>query len=68
MSKTKNWLMDMEEEFYDLSNKVIGECESYQEFAVKMSKHKDLMLGLYDENEIYDILSECWNEKWSKYL
>ena len=30
MSKTKNWLMDMEEEFYSIADETAGECETYK--------------------------------------
>jgi len=67
MSKTKTWLMDMEEQYYDIAEKCIGECECFDEFADKMNKHTNLMIGLYDMMEIEDIQREMWQEKWSEY-
>ena len=67
MSKTKNWLMDLEEQFYDIAEKAIGECETESEFADKMDAHNDLMTGLYSLDEYNEIVSEMWNEKWSEY-
>jgi len=67
MSKTKNWLMDMEEEFYSIANDKIGGCECFDEFATAMSEHKELMIGLYSEQEIFELLAEAWTEKWSEY-
>ena len=67
MSKTKNWLMDMEEEFYGIASKAIGGCESFDEFATAMAEHKELMIGLYTQEEIFEILAEAWQEKWSEY-
>ena len=68
MSKTKNWLMDMEDEYYTIAEKVIGECECYEEFYATMQEHKNLMTALYSDDEIDDVLSEIWYEKWSKYV
>ena len=67
MSKTKNWLMDMEEEFYTIAEKKIGDCETESEFADKMDAHNDLMTGLYSLDEYNEIVSEMWQEFWSKY-
>jgi len=67
MSKTKNWLMDMEEQFYDIADKAIGGCEHIDEFKATMQKHNGLMTGLYSDDEIDDVLCEMWHEKWSKY-
>ena len=67
MSKTKNWLMDMEEKFYAIAEKTIGECETEYEFWDKMNGHNDLMIGLYSVDEYNEIVSEMWNEFWSKY-
>jgi hypothetical protein len=68
MSKTKNWLMDMEEEFYITADTVIGECETVAEFTEKMDAHKDkFMWTLDDENDFGFLCSEMWAEKWSKY-
>lgn len=67
MSKTKNWLMDMEEEFYAIADKTVGECEAFNEFVVRMKPHYPKMYAFYNEMEIEEHLEEAWNEKWSKY-
>lgn len=67
MSKTKSWLMDMEEEFYAIADNTAGECETYNEFVVRMKPHYPKMYAFYNEEEIEEHLSEAWNEKWSKY-
>ena len=67
MSKTKSWLMDMEEEFYTIGEREISGCETEGEFAAIMGGHSDLMTGLYDQMEIDEIISEMWQEFWAKY-
>jgi hypothetical protein len=67
MSKTKNWLMDMEEQFYDIANAKIGECETESEFNTAMEEHSDLMTGLYNLDEYNEIVGEMWYEHTSKY-
>lgn len=66
--KMKNWLMEMEEQYYDIAEKCIGSCEHISEFMESMSKHSELMTGLYTHDEIDDILHEMWEEKWSEYV
>lgn len=69
MSKTKNWLMDQEEEFYDIANKVIGECEHLDEFVAKMQHHADKIEWTLDVHERFeDLCGDLWGEYWSKYL
>ena len=68
MSKTKNWIMDMEEQYYDIAEKKIGECEVYDEFVMSMGEHIDLMIPQYDTMEIDDILGEMWYEYTHKFL
>lgn len=67
MGKTKAWLMDMEEEFYAIANDTAGECESYNEFVIRMKPHFPKMYAFYNEMEIEENLEEAWNEKWSEY-
>ena len=67
MSKTKSWLMDMEEEFYAIADNTAGECGTYNVFVVRMKPHYPKMYAFYNEEEIEEHLSEASNEKWSKY-
>ena len=71
MSKTKNWLMDLEEEFYTIADKVIGDCEHIDEFKGAMAQHEDKVSWTFDpataDEEYDDLLCDMWNEKWSKY-
>lgn len=68
MSKTKNWLMDMEEEFYAIADREIGSCENLGEFKDIMAEHKDKIAWTLEDGEDFDfMLGEMWHEKWSKY-
>ena len=49
MSKTKNWLMDMEEEFYAIADNIVVECEAFNEFVVRMKPHYPKMYAFYNE-------------------
>jgi hypothetical protein len=55
------------DKFWNIADKTIGECESFQEFANKMIEHNDLLEGSDEVNDIEDILYEAWQEKPSKY-
>jgi len=68
MSKTKNWLMDQEEEFYTIADKEIKGCEDISEFKTAMEPHFDKVSWNMDyPSEVEDLLGEMWNEFWSKY-
>jgi len=69
MSKTKNWLMDQEEEFYNIADKVIGECEVLAEFVDRMQPHADKVEWTMDVHERFeDLCGDLWHEYWSKYI
>jgi len=71
MSKTKNWLMDQEEEFYSIADGVIGECEELGEFVTKMQHHSDKVEWTLDQEvgeRFEDLCGDLWSEYWSKYL
>lgn len=68
MSKTKNWIMDMEDQYYEIAEKEIAGCEHPSEFVAAMAKHQDLLIPQYDAMEIEDILGEMWWEHTHKYL
>ena len=54
-------------EFWDIAEKTIGECETLQEFTDKMVKHGDLLSGSSESDYIEDSLYDAWQEKQSKY-
>lgn len=70
MSKTKNWLMEQEDNFYNIADKEIGGCENLGEFKDIMAEHADKVEWTLDTEagETFDDLLEIlWSEKWSKY-
>ena len=54
-------------EFWDIAEKTIGECETLQEFTDKMVKHGDLLSGSSESDYVEDGLYDAWQEKQSKY-
>ena len=70
MSKTKDWLMDMEENFWSEANEVIGGCECVSEFVETMMKSPNVggAFALSSADELESELSEWWDEFWSQYL
>ena len=54
-------------EFYDIAEKTVGECEHVDEFKSKMQGYENLLCGSSDEEHIDDLYSELWDEFWSKY-
>ena len=67
MSKTKNWLMDLEEQFWSDAEDIMKESESFGE-ALGTIREKLTYPPLHEDNdEIEEILSEQWNELWSQY-
>lgn len=63
-----SYIMDREEEFWNIADDKIGECEHFSEFVSKMADHKNLLQGTGDEDHFEDALAVAWEEKWSKYL
>ena len=66
MGKMKAWMMDREEQFNDKISEIIGECETWHEFASRMESHMHLMDHI-PLTDLMDILAEDWNEYWSKH-
>ena len=58
MSRTKNYLMEQEELFWDTANEVIGGCEHLSEFIETMVKDKRAQAVA---------MLHGWDEFWSKY-
>lgn len=66
MSKTTDWILDMEQEYYELSANIVSDCETMSEFVSRMSAHKDLVAWKHNK-DLDEELHEMWNEFWSKY-
>ena len=70
MSKTKNWIMDIEEKLWDNVAKEIPNCEHETEAQAKAIKLADEtgLLGNYIEVEqLEEAVNEMWNEFWAKF-
>ena len=70
MSKTKDWLMDMEENFWSEANEEIGGCECVSEFVDTMMKSPNVggAFALSSAEELESELNDCWNDFWSNYM
>ena len=66
MGRVKAWMMDLEEKFQNEAANIIGECETWQEFASRMASHMHLMDHV-PLSDLMDILAEDWNEYWSEH-
>lgn len=70
MSRTKNWIMDIEEKLWDDVAKEIPNCEHETEAQAKAIKLADEtgLLGNYIEVEqLEEAVNEMWQEFWAKF-
>ena len=67
MGKVKAWAMQLEENFWDKANTIIGGCEHFGEFVEGMKPYRD-WLGTHDKNEYAERLVDAWHDYWSKYI
>ena len=67
MGKVKAMCMDNEEMFFEAASDVILECESFQEWVDLMKPQMDLVVHM-DKDDVFNSLSEIWNEYWSYYV
>jgi len=65
MSKTGNWVLELEEEFYDKCCHIVSDCEHMEEFVSKMSAHYDLVKHFSDD-DITEIVNSVWNDYWEE--
>ena len=69
MSKTKAWIMDLQEEFEDKVADIVKESEHVADAyadAIKLNKEKNYVN--YSDMEIEELVDEMWSEQWSNYL
>jgi len=64
MSRTTDWILSMEAEYFDKCDNAIKESESYGEFIHAMNPHRGLVAWINDE-DLNEDLHELWNEFWS---
>jgi hypothetical protein len=62
-----DWSIQLEEDFWDTANKVIGGCEYLGQFMQEMEPHRD-WLGTHSNQEYADMLREAWDNYWSDKL
>ena len=58
-----NWILDVEEKFWDHAQKIIGDCESHKEFKELMFKFDTRFLKPY--NSLSLELDMFWDEFWT---
>ena len=64
-----SWILDRVDEFYDLAQKKISECENLNEFVFAMKPHEHMLLGSSELEYVQeDGYSEMWNDFWSDYV
>ena len=66
MGRVSDMVIGLEELWYEKADYWAGSCEHFAEFQYQMAVHRDKMTH-YTDQEYDEILSEAWQEKWSKY-
>ena len=64
VSKMSDWSIQLEDDFWDVANKVIGGCEYLGQFMQEMEPYRD-WLGTRNNAEYADTLREAWSDYWS---
>lgn len=68
MSKTKAWIMDLQEEFEDKVADIVKESENVAEaYASSVKLNNDQHLVNWDNSEIECLVDDMWSEQWSNY-
>ena len=65
MSKTGNWVLELEEEFYDKCAAAILDCDHIEEFRKRMTQYHDLVKHFSDD-DIDEIVDSTWNDYWEE--
>ena len=66
MSRVSDMTLEFEEKYFTFCEQTVSECESIQEFRLRMHEHFNLVIHK-DQEEIDEIVTDTWNEFWSKY-
>ena len=61
-----NYVMSLEDQFFDAAAEVVMECEDFEQFYDLMRPQLDLVKHM-DVHETVNILNGIWNEYWSYY-
>ena len=68
MGRVKADCMDMEDKYVGLSIDNVSDCHHIEEYLKKMSNYSYIIDWREDWEEwSHEILTENWNEYWSKY-
>lgn len=68
MSKTKAWIMDLQEEFEDKVADIVKESDTVAEaYATAVKLNNDQHLVNWDNMEIECLVDDMWGEYWSAY-
>ena len=64
-----SWILDRVDEFYEVAQKTISSCESFEEFQTEMKEHEGLLQGSFELEYLYNDngYSELWNDYWSNF-
>ena len=65
MSKTGNWVLSLEEEFYDKCADTVLDCEHIEEYRMRMTQHHALVKH-FSNDEINEIVNSVWNDYWEE--
>lgn len=66
MGKVKSWVMDCEEQFYDIVADAVKQAEHVTEAYTVANANKDLVVH-WGPGEIEECVDEMWHDFWSKY-
>jgi len=64
MGRLKNHLIGLEDEFWNIAQKTVSECEQVEDFVSEMSEHSHLVPLISDESEFTEMLVDAWNNYW----
>ena len=68
MSKTKAWIMDLQEAFEDKVADIVKESDTVAEaYATAVKLNNDQHLVNWDNTEIECLVDDMWGEYWSAY-
>ena len=66
MGRVKDMVIELESQWYEKADYWAGCCEVFAQFVHEMKRFRNMMTH-YSDQEYDEILSEAWQEKWSKY-
>tara|TARA_R110002074_G_scaffold244328_3_gene416090 strand:+ start:491 stop:706 length:216 start_codon:yes stop_codon:yes gene_type:complete len=70
MSKTGQWIMDLEEKLWDDVSEEIKECATESEaqiYALKLADERGLLGNYIEVEQLEEAVNEMWQEFWAKF-